>query len=509
MHCGLFAGWKRSLTVWMSGWETHGLCISPTKTRFAGALMLLWLTPMPASAQDMLSGPGFKPWIGDLHGMEKRRLIRILVPYSKTIYFIDRGRQFGTAVEFGQALESYINRSRKKEIERVRVAFVPTARDQLIPALLDGRGDIIAANLTITSERQKLVDFTQPLATGVSEILVTGPSATVPGSLNDLAGMAIPLRRSSSYFMHLTALNDERRRQGTEEIGVEAIDENLEDEDLLEMVNSGLLPWTIVDRHKAEIWTAVFGNITLQKDIAIARDQKIAWAIRKGSPELTSLLDAFVAVHRVGTTFGNVLKKRYYQNDRMVRAANDRAELEKFDGLVALFTQYGRSYAFDELLLAAQGYQESQLDQSRRSPRGAVGIMQLLPSTAADKAVAVSGIDKSAERNIEAGAKYLNHLQMHYLDEPGLTPINRMLFAIAAYNAGPGNLRKFRREAGRMGLDEDIWFGNVEHGAAKVVGRETVQYVSNIYKYYVSYKLYFDRKMKVRPATTEVAPTAE
>lgn len=174
-----------------------------------------------------------------------------------------------------------------------------------------------------------------------------------------------------------------------------------------------------------------------------------------------------------------------------------------------ILTQYGRSYAFDELLLAAQGYQESQLDQSRRSPRGAVGIMQLLPSTAADKAVAVSGIDKSAERNIEAGAKYLNHLQMHYLDEPGLTPINRMLFAIAAYNAGPGNLRKFRREAGRMGLDEHIWFGNVEHGAAKVVGRETVQYVSNIYKYYVSYKLYFDRKMKVPPATTEVAPTAE
>lgn len=463
-------------------------------TYLFAVLLVLLGAPVIAFAQGVLSGPGFRPWTGDLDGMEQRRLIRILVPYSKTIYFIDRGRQFGTAVEFGQALEADLNPSRKKEVERIRIAFVPTARDQLIPALIEGRGDIIAANLTITSERQREVDFTAPFATGVSEILVTGPSSPAVASLDDLAGKTIPLRRSSSYFTHLTALNAERQQAGKPEIGIELIDENLEDEDLLEMVNAGLLPWTIVDRHKAEIWKTTFEHITLHGDIAIAQDGEIAWAIRKNSPKLASRLDAFVATHKVGTAFGNMLKTRYYQNDKMLRAANDHSELAKFEALVAMFAQYGKAYAFDDLLLAAQGYQESQLDQSRRSPRGAVGIMQMLPSTAADKAVGIKGIDKSAERNIEAGAKYLNHLSERYVNDPALTPINRMLFAIAAYNAGPGNLRKFRTEATRMGLDPNIWFGNVENGAAKIVGRETVQYVGNIYKYYVAYKLYFDRK---------------
>ncbi|MBS7535349.1 lytic transglycosylase F [Ancylobacter sonchi] len=464
-------------------------------------LALGWL-PMAALAQGVTSGPGFRGWAGDLDGMEKRRLIRILVPYSKTIYFIDRGRQLGTAVEFGQALETQINRGRKKEVERMRVAFVPTARDQLIPALIAGRGDIVAANLTITPERQVLVDFTDPLATGVSEILVTGPSAPAIATLDDLAGKTVPLRKSSSYFTHVSALNERLKREGKPEVIIQPIDESLEDEDLLEMVNAGLLPWTIVDRHKAEIWATTFEHVTLRDDIAVAEGGAIAWAIRKDSPKLAALLDAFVAGHKVGTGFGNMLKKRYYQNDKMVRAAYDRGELEKFEALVVLFAQYGKSYAFDELLLAAQGYQESQLDQSRRSPRGAVGIMQLLPSTAADKAVGIAGIDKSAERNIEAGAKYLNYLSTRYVDDPALTPINRMLFTIAAYNAGPGNLRKFRREASRMGLDPNVWFGNVENGAAKIVGRETVQYVGNIYKYYIAYKLYFERRNGAPSAAT-------
>lgn len=142
---------------------------------------------------------------------------------------------------------------------------------------------------------------------------------------------------------------------------------------------------------------------------------------------------------------------------------------------------------------AAQGYQESQLDQTRRSPRGAVGIMQLLPSTAKDKAIGISGIDKDAARNVEAGTKYLRHLVDTYIDGDDLQPRDRQLFAFAAYNAGPGNLRKFRSKAKAMGLDPNVWFGNVENAAAEIVGRETVQYVSNIYKYYVAYSLLVDR----------------
>lgn len=434
--------------------------------------------------------PGFAAWKDDLDGMEKRRLIRILVPYSKTIYFIDQGEQLGTAVELGRALEETLNKHRKKEIERVRVAFVPMTRDRLLTALTEGHGDIVAANLTITSERQQIVDFTSPFATGVKEILVTGPTAPTLTTLDDLGGKDLLLRSSSSYFEHVQVLNSARRAAGKAEINVRAIDESLEDEDLLEMVNGGLLPWAVVDDHKAKIWSQVFDKIKLRGDIAVSEGSEIAWAIRKDSPKLKAALDAFVADHRMGTTFGNILKKRYYQNDKMVRAAYEQSEIRKFRSLRAYFEKHGATYAFNVLLLAAQGYQESHLDQTERSPRGAVGVMQLLPSTAADKAVAISGIDKSADRNIEAGAKYLRYLTETYIDDAAVNPINRQLFALAAYNAGPGNLRKFRRKTTEMGLDPNIWFGNVENGAARIVGRETVQYVGNIYKYYIAYSLY-------------------
>ena len=173
----------------------------------------------------------------------------------------------------------------------------------------------------------------------------------------------------------------------------------------------------------------------------------------------------------------------------MLKRAYAPADVERFKQLVEIFRIHGKTYSFDHLMLMAQGYQESQLDQSRRSHRGAVGIMQLLPSTAADKAVNISGIDKDENLNVEAGAKYLRYLADTYIDDPAVTPKNQMLFAFAAYNAGPGNLRKFRAKAKEMGLDPNLWFGNVENAAAAIVGRETVQYVSNIYKYYVAYSL--------------------
>jgi membrane-bound lytic murein transglycosylase MltF len=173
----------------------------------------------------------------------------------------------------------------------------------------------------------------------------------------------------------------------------------------------------------------------------------------------------------------------------MLRRAYAPSEKKRFEQLVDLFRKHGATYTLDYLLVAAQGYQESQLDQSRRSPRGAVGIMQLMPATAADKSVAITDVATSEDRNIEAGSKYLRHVIDTYLDDPALDERNRLLFALAAYNAGPGNLRKFRKKAVELGLDSNLWFGNVENAAAEIVGRETVQYVSNIYMYYVAYAL--------------------
>jgi len=405
---------------------------------------------------------------GDFGDIEKRRAIRILVPYSKTIYFIDRGEQLGTAVELGRALEKWLNRSKKKEVERLHVAYVPVPRSELLNALVEGRGDVVYADLTITPARQTIIDFTDPLASGVREVLITGPATPPVTSLDDLGGKEIHVRKTSSYYEHLLTLNKQRKTAGKPEIIVKEIDENLEDEDILEMVNAGLLMWCVADRFNANIWSQVFDKLVVHDDIAISTDGDIAFGIRQGSPKLKEVLNAFVKEHRVGTAFGNILKKRYYQSDKMVRAAYAPAEIARFDALLMLFQRYGKKYEFDAILLAAQGFQESQLNQERRSPRGAVGIMQLLPTTAADKAIGIKGIAESAERNIEAGSKYLRHLSNIYIIDSGPKPLDRMLLTLAAYNAGPNNLKKFRATARKMGLDPNVWFGNVENGAAKI-----------------------------------------
>jgi membrane-bound lytic murein transglycosylase MltF len=121
-----------------------------------------------------------------------------------------------------------------------------------------------------------------------------------------------------------------------------------------------------------------------------------------------------------------------------------------------------------------------------------VGVMQVLPSTAADPNVAIERIDE-LENNIHAGVRYLAFLRDRYFSDPEISPLDRNAFSWAAYNAGPAKVRKMRQQAAKMGLDPNIWFSNVEVAAARVVGREPVQYVSNIYKYYVAYRLVADR----------------
>jgi len=450
--------------------------------------------------------PMLKAWTGDFDGMKSRRAIRILVPYSKTIYFIDKGEELGTAVELGEALSEWLNKGKTKEIDRIRIGFVPMPRDKLLTALNDGLGDIAAGNLTITPNRQQIVDFTNAGMRDVREILVTGPAAAEISGIDDLAGKEIYVRKTSSYYEHLVTLNERLAARGLAAVKIVAADENLEDEDLMEMANAGLLPYVIVDNHLANIWVKVFTGLKPRNDIFINDGGEIAWAMRKNSPLLARELNAFFEQNRVGTSFGNGLRKRYFADDKMLRRANAPADMQRFNELVEFFRRYGAQYDFDYLMIAAQGYQESHLNQADRSKAGAVGVMQLLPATARDKAVAISGVEKSAERNIEAGNKYLRYLIATYINDPGIDARNQTLFAFAAYNAGPGNLQKFRARAKDMGLDPNLWFGNVENAAAAIIGRETVQYVSNIYKYYIAYNMATQQVAERAEARKTVAP---
>jgi membrane-bound lytic murein transglycosylase MltF len=425
-------------------------------------------------------------WRGDLDGMVKRRMIRALVVYSKTFYFIDRGAPHGTSYDTLTAFEAFLNRKLKRRHLKVHVVFVPVSRDQLMPALLQGRGDIAAANLTITPAREALVDFSNPFWTGISELLVTGPSARGIRSIEDLSGRKILVRASSSYYEHLLRLNRRLEQEGRDPVEIELAPEHLEDEDLLEMVNAGLIPYVIVDSHKAHFWAKIFKNIEVRDDIALNRGGRIAWAFRHRSPELKAAVNEFVRHARKGTLFGNTTFAKYLESTKWVRNATTSDEMARFERTVALFKKYAERYDFDWLMLAAQGYQESRLNQKRRSPSGAIGVMQVMPATG--RAMDVGDIRK-LEPNIHAGVKYMRKMLDDYFDGAKMDSLNRNLFAFAAYNAGPTRIASLRRLAVKRGLDPNVWFGSVERVAAEKIGRETVQYVSNIYKYYVAYRL--------------------
>lgn len=448
-----------------------------------------------ASAGSAQSLPGLapelrvnEPWFGDLEGMVERRVIRALVPFSKTHYFLDGATQRGIAYDALKELETTFNRQLGRKTLEVHVAIIPVRRDQIVADLVAGRADLAVANLTVTPQRLAEVDFSDPVARGVREIVVTGPGGPELRSLEDLSGREVWVRPSSSYHESLVELNRSFEDAGKAPVRIRAADEFLESEDLLEMVNAGLVGITVVDEHIADFWAQVFDDVELHPELAVGTGRQIGWMLRKDTPELARVINDFVAKNRKGTLLGNILIKRYLKSTRWVRNSLAEEELAKFRSIVAHFRRYADRYDFDWLMVAAQAYQESRLDQGLVSAAGAVGVMQVLPSTAAASPIGIPDVEQ-LEPNVHAGVKYLRHIVDTYFDDAGIDPFNRMLFGFAAYNGGPTRISRLRRKAAQRGLDPNRWFYNVEILAAEEIGRETVRYVSNILKYYVAYRL--------------------
>ena len=425
-------------------------------------------------------------WTGDLDGMVTRRVLRVATTYNRTHYFIDKGVQRGAVYESFKLFEDELNTRLKTKNLRVNVVFLPMSRDELLGAVVNGRADVAAAALTVTPERERVVDFTPATYEGVDEIVVTGPGAPAIARIDDLSGQEVFVRPSSSYHQSLRKLNQDLVARGRQPVVIKPAPEELETEDVLEMVNAGLVKITVADNHLAAFWKRMLPRIVLHEAVAVRSGGHVAFAIRKNSPQLMNELAGWIKKHGQRTLFGNLLVQHYAKSTKFVTSATASAEMERFHRVVDLFRKYGDQYKLDYLLMMAQGFQESGLDHSVRSPVGAIGVMQVMPATGKELKV---GDITALENNVHAGVKYVRFMIDQYFKNEPMDALNKGLFAFASYNAGPGRVRQLRAEARRRGLDPNVWFHNVEQIASERIGRETVTYVSNIYKYYVAYRL--------------------
>jgi membrane-bound lytic murein transglycosylase MltF len=444
----------------------------------------------PAPLQDLEVAQILKlnePWTGDYDRIAsgERRFVRALVPVSRTFYYTDGPEQRGIAFESLREFEKVLGERAGSGAVKPKVVIIPVSRDRVFKALAEGRGDIAVGGFTMTEGRRATVDFSDPTAQNVKHIIVAGPGAPKLASLDDLSGKEVHVRRSSSYFEDLTTLNARFKQEGKPLVTIVPADEMLEDEDILQMVDAGIMPITVTKTVFAEFWKQIYDRMTVYDTLTLRTDSQVAWAIRRHAPQLTKVVNDFVRTHKAGTTFGNVMITRYLGSAKRLHNPTAEEDQRRFRAAAAAFQKYARQYDVDWLVIAAQSYQESRIDQSVKSSAGAVGVMQIKPSTASEVGVKdISTIDN----NVHAGVKYIRFIvDRYYKDEP-MDRLNKGLFAFASYNAGPAKVRKLRAKAKEMGLNPNVWFNNVELVAGREIGRETVDYVSNIYKYYTAFK---------------------
>ena len=479
----------------------------------AVALAAALLCAVPAGAQEKAAPAKLRqlslanePWTGDFDKMLERRGIRVLVPYSRTLYYLDKGHERGLTADLVREFERYVNRRYAKQLGKrpLTVFLIPTARDSLLSGVAQGRGDIAAGNLTATAERLKLVDFVAPEdRKAVRELIVTGPASPSLAALDDLSGKTVHLRKATSYYESVAALNQRFAKERKAPVKIVELPDALEDEDALEMLAAGLLQVMVVDDWKALLWAQILPKLKVREDLVLRAEGYTGWAMRKDSPKLAGVVTDF---YRTVVKKQGVIESRLAQQQKRIKRIGNNtasAEWKRFEATVKLFEKYGARYGFDPLMLAAQGFQESKLRQDARSQAGAIGVMQLMPDTGKELAV---GDIHQLEPNIHGGAKYMNRLMTRYFEDAKFSEQDRTLFAFASYNAGPGTIARMRAEAPKRGLDPDKWFDNVEVVVARRVGLETTTYVRNIFKYYVAYKLTLDAQEAARKAREQAAP---
>jgi len=423
-------------------------------------------TKSTASAPSVVDS---KPWTGDFDGMFARRRIRLLVPYSRTLFFVENGKARGLTADLAKDFETYLNQKHAKELggRKITIDLIPTTRDKLLTGLTAGMGDISGGNLTATAARMEVADFVVPTERApAEELLISGPGAPAVATRDDLSGKKVNVRQASSYLESLNSLNEKLGAAGKPAVQIVTMPDALEDEDVLEMLNAGLFDFTVVDSWKARLWAPVEPQIKVHDDIALRSGGTIGWAIRKQSPKLQAELEGF---YKTASQQGLIEARLagYQETLKEVAKSYTGPASERFEQGLAQFRKYGKQYPFDPLMLADEGFQDP----------------------AAGGAQGAAGGAGDFERNVQAATKYIDQLLARDFADARFSDLDRTLFTFASYKAGADKISAMRKEAAKRGLDPNQWFNNVELVTAEKMGIETTAYVRRILQYNVAYKL--------------------
>jgi membrane-bound lytic murein transglycosylase MltF len=429
-------------------------------------------------------------WTGDLDAIAKRRLLRILVVPSALGFYFNGSEMQGLMFELAQDFEQDLNKKLKTGNLPINVVFIPVAREEMLSKLADVYADL--AGTIAERDQAAQVDYTEPLIPDAKGVVVTGPASPAISRLEDLSGQEIYVQQNTAIWDKLVELDEQFRKAGKAPFELVPADHDLLEDDLAQAVNAGLIPATVMWDKIADAWSKVLPHLSVHHDVVLG-EAPLCWAVQRNTPQLKAALNDFIESHRLGTLYGNTILHRYLQETKWVEDATARKDLKRFNEMVKLFQKYGDEYSYPYLMLAAQAYQESRLNQRLRSRAGAVGVMQIKPSSAAQSPINIRDVYK-LDRNIEAGAKFMHFIETQYFARESLDDVTKSLFATASYNAGAEKVRTLRQEAAEHGYNPNLWFNNVEIIASVEIGRETVQYVSNIYKYYLAYKIVTERQ---------------
>lgn len=388
--------------------------------------------------------------VNELERIKDSGVLKAVVDYNSTNYFVYRGRPMGFKFELLQQLA--------KDLGVKLEIHVSNNMAETFSGLNDNRFDLIAKNLTVTRERTSLVDFTIPIDHTEQVLVQRKPvtkedSAAFVQSAIDIEGKVIYVQKNTSYYRRMVNLAEETGNQ------FEIVEDTVYGvEQLVANVAKGEIDYTVCDDNIALLNKTYYPNIDVS--VKVSFPQKIAWAVRKNSRDWLVYLNSWIREFK-GTKKYAYLYYKYFESPRTVaRLESDfhsitGGQISQYDNMVM---EYSSHHNWDWRLISSIIYQESRFNPQAGSWAGAYGLMQLMPKTA--EALGVENID-DPEENIKGGILLLNWINQQYA-ETVTDSTQRIKFVLASYNIGMGHVQDAQRLAEKFGKDKNTWDDNVD-----------------------------------------------